>query len=188
MISISRNNLQIAGVIWGISVVVFASIYMFILKPQKLDMDNYAVKQQKIDTTDFELQKKQLREQIDSIKVNLDDFVIGSDYVQDLASVEIFNLAKDNNLDSFLIRPWRDKEVPAFKNNKYVYGQFIQVSFNATFNEFAQFLNKLERHEPYIFIDSFSIKRSTDGNKKHEVDMDLAILVEKNKTSKGAKG
>lgn len=184
MISINRRNLKIAGVIWGISLIVFVLGYLLVLKPQKSKLDDLTMRQN-TEPINYDLKKKQLDEQIDNIKVQLGNFVINSENIQDLASTEIFNLAKDTNLDAFLIKPWRNKEVPAFKKKKYVYGQFIEVSFNATFREFAKFLNKLEMHEPFIFIDSFSIIRSVGENEKHKVEMNLAVLVEKQIAAKG---
>jgi hypothetical protein len=179
MFSINRKNLKIAGTIWGIGLTVFVLGYLFIIKPQNSKLDELTNKLQKINPESFEAKKKQLKEQIDSVKVQLDGFAIESEDVQDLASIEIFNLAKENNLDAFLIKPWRDREVAAFKRSKYVYGQFIEVSFNATFSEFAKFLNKLERNKSVIFVDSFSITRAKGDNLKHKVDMCLAVLVKK---------
>ena len=38
MSSISGRNLKIAGLVWGISLTVFALVYLFVLKPQKAEL------------------------------------------------------------------------------------------------------------------------------------------------------
>lgn len=195
MISISRNNLKIAGIIWGISLIILVPVYLLVLKPQedkKIKLENEvqalqdSIIKSGIVTSDSAIES--LKQEVEDIKGQLDEFVVKTkDDIQNLASIEIYNISKELGLEGFHIDPWNGVEVAAFNDCKYVSGQTMIVGFGASYTEFAKFINMLERYKTVIFVDSFSITKSTDEKKKNQVQMNLAVLVEKNK-SKGTKG
>lgn len=195
MILISRKNLIIAGLVWGISLAVFLLVYVFVLKPQKAELMRIdaKLKEKEKEANDSqgmtaESKLQNLRKQIEEFNAQLGEFVIKSkDEIQTLASLEIYNMSQEIGLDAFHIDPWSGVEVAAFSECKQVFGQTMIVGFNAGFPEFAKFINMLERYKTVIFIDSFSITRSTDESGKHKVDMNLAVLVEKPASTKGNK-
>jgi hypothetical protein len=194
MISIGRKNLIIAGLVWGICLVVFVPLYLFVLKAQEeqlTSLDN-EVKGLQNDSDQARIAasvsaRENLKNDIENLKTRLGSYVIDSNDIQDLASVEIFNMAKSIGLEEFHIDPWKGVDVAAFSNCKYVFGQTMIVSFNANFTEFARFINMLERYKTTIFVDSFSINRSSDENAKHKVNMNLAVLVAKQTPLKGVR-
>jgi Tfp pilus assembly protein PilO len=53
----------------------------------------------------------------------------------------------------------------------------IQLEFKSSFSQFAEFVNRLERFEPVIFVDDFEIKRSTANDNKHDVSLVVAFFV-----------
>ena len=53
----------------------------------------------------------------------------------------------------------------------------IDVFFEGTFNQFAAFLNSLERHEPVIFVEQFKISRDLRDDTRNKVTMTLSVLV-----------
>jgi Tfp pilus assembly protein PilO len=53
----------------------------------------------------------------------------------------------------------------------------VHVGFTGGFNQFAAFLNALERRRPAILVDTFRITRSSRENSGHTVNMRLVILV-----------
>ena len=73
-------------------------------------------------------------------------------------------------------------------NYKHIIARYISVNFNSSFNEFADFLNRLERSRPVFFIDTFSITRSVESDSGHKVDMKLAVLIGKEAKTKGLDG
>ena len=196
MISIGKKNLAIAGVIWGISLIVFALVYMFVLKPQNEQLDRFGeevkVLQDDVNRVRIaasESAKENLKKEIDDLKTQLGGFVVKTkDDIQRLASIEIYNLSRDIGLDAFHIDPWNGVEVPAFSECKYVYGKTMSVGFNSTYTELGKFINMLERYKTVIFVDNFSINRASDEKAKHKVEMNLVVLVEKTPADKDKKG
>ena len=191
---INGKYMKTAVVVWGICLVVFVLAFMFVLRPQIAEKSNldrkYEIAKENDETYNEQAKestKREMQEQIDEMKAQLARFVLPSrDAIQTLASIEIDKMAKDLGLDAY-IDPWNGSQIAAFSECKHVYGQSIKVTFNATFNEFAKFLNRLERYKSVIFIDSFSITRSHEENVKHTVEMNLVVLVEKPATAKNVK-
>jgi hypothetical protein len=54
---------------------------------------------------------------------------------------------------------------------------YIYVSFKGNFNQFARFVNEMERHKPIIFVDKFTITRSDQSGFDNEINMVLAAFV-----------
>jgi len=188
---ISKKNLVLAGIVWGISLAIFVPAYMFILKKQVSDLENIdkSIAGLVSDINDAKTISSEdmidrYRAQLEETKAQFNGFVVPSkDNIQTLASIEIDKMSHEIGLEAFHIDPWSSSEVVTFSECKYVFGQPMQVTFKATFNEFARFLNMLERYKTVIFIDNFSITRSTNDEEKHQVRMDLAVLVEKESTT-----
>lgn len=130
--------------------------------------------------------KIRLNEQIQDLNDTLGNFVIESENTSNLI-YQISGISNEIELKAFQITP-TGQNISAFDNCKYISGQLYHVGFIASFNQFATFLNALERYRPVIFIDTFSITRSRQGENSHTVDMQLAILVLKNEKAKKAKG
>lgn len=53
----------------------------------------------------------------------------------------------------------------------------IQLSFNAEFQDFATFLNMLERHDPVIFVDKFSIEAPRKNASRRKTEMVVVFFV-----------
>ena len=193
MISISKNNIKTAGVVWGISLLILAPIYMYVLRPQKeqvaklnSDIEELQNRVSEIKIAASDSARESLKKEVGDLKGQLDEFVVkNKDDIQNLASIEIYNIAKELGLDSFRIDPWNGVEVAAFNDCKYILGQTMIVGFNSDFNDFAKFVNRLERYKKAIFIDSFSITRSYEETKKPKIEINLAVLLEKTAPVKG---
>ena len=193
---INRKNLVFAGIIWGISLAVLVPAYWFIIKNQysELDKINNSIQNLTADVNEAKYVSAEdlvdkYRSQLNKIKAEYNGFIIPSkDDIQTLASIEIENISNEIGLQEFHIDPWNANEIAAFSECKYVFGQPMEVTFKATFTEFAKFLNKLERYKSVIFINSFSISRSLEKDGKNQVRMELAVLVEKQISSTKSSG
>jgi Tfp pilus assembly protein PilO len=187
--------LKPAAVVWVICLAIFIPAYMFVLKPQAVQFDSLTRDcndcKRKAEVAWLESQGSTLlavQKRIDEMKLQLDRFVVPSkEDIQSLASLEIYNMSKEIGLDAFHIDPWSGGDISAFSECKYVSGQPMKVTFEASFQQFAKFINMLESYKSVIFIDSFSITRSRNDNAKHKVDMNIAVLVAKKTPVKGAR-
>jgi hypothetical protein len=190
----SRKYIKTAAIFWGICLVVLVPVYLLALKPQMTRMETLQrqyqekeIEAERIRADALESTRQELQKKIESLKAEFDRFVVPSkDAIQTLASIEIDKMCKDNGLDAY-IDPWNSGEVQAFNECKYVQGQFIKVTFSASFNDFAKFLNSLERYKSVIFVDNFSISRPQEKEAKGNVEMNLAVLVARQASQKSGR-
>jgi hypothetical protein len=55
---------------------------------------------------------------------------------------------------------------------------WLEVAFKGDFWQFAQFINRLERHEPVVFVETFHIQRDARGGQAREAEVSLCFLVQ----------
>ncbi len=181
--------IKLAALVWSGCFVVFLLVYILVLFPLNRRRTYIETEFRKVKTNadaamlaSQEQTKIRLNEQIKELKENLGNFVIEPGNTSNL-TYQISGISNNIGLNAFQVTP-SGQDITTFDNCKYISGQLYHVGFTASFNQFAEFLNALERYKPVIFIDTFSITRSRDGKTNHIVDMQLAILVAKNDKAK----
>ena len=186
MKSIDRTYFRVAGVVWALCFVVFLLAYMLVLRPQEQRLSRIkskaaesqrqaeAAKEAAADET-----RETLNEQIQNLQEQLRSFVVASGKIQDVGG-QIRNIFVEAGLDlsSLNMDLQSSRSISTFSDCKYVYGHPISLEFPASFNKFATFINALERNEPVVFINTFSIEKSSEDS-DHKVTMELAVLVDK---------
>ena len=108
----------------------------------------------------------------------LNDFVTDFDDSANL-TLDISQIASKKELGSFRIKTKEKRGGSAIPNRNYICEDNIDIGFTAGFNQFAAFLNTLERHRPVVFVDKFTITRSKENNSAHKVNMNLVVFVGK---------
>lgn len=106
----------------------------------------------------------------------LDQYVTVQEAISNL-TLEIGRLASQNHLKSFASKEITGQPFEKIPNCATIGDNYIEVSFNADFPQFAMFLNELERQSPVIMTDKFSIKPSSKPSQANQVNMNLAVLV-----------
>lgn len=197
MKSIDGKYLKGAAVIWGICFIFFVLVFMFVLRPQskRLTVIETEANQKKLEVDAAreaaeEKTREKLNEQIENLRAQLGNFVIDSEDIQDVGGQirNIFvNVGLNLTLNSFSMDLQSSRSIGTFSDCKYVYGHPISVNFTASFNQFATFLNDLEKNKSVIFIDTFSINKSDKGS-SHKVNMQLAVLVKRAEQIKESEG
>ena len=175
-----------AALIWAGCFILFFLIYILTLAPQgknkkwvekqldeKKQMYSLAQKAAQEET------KIQLNEQVESLQKKWKDFVVE---FEDLANLtfDISQIANEKRLTSFSIK---GKETRSIPDGEYLSENHFNISFTGSFNQFAAFLNALERYRPVIFVDRFKITHSRQDDLGHKVNMDVAVLVQKQQDS-----
>lgn len=185
--------IKLATLIWSCCFIAFLLVFLLVLSPLNKRKKQVESEYKKVKSdADFALlaseneTQNRLKEQIHDLNDILGSFVIESENTSNLI-YQISGISNEIGLKAFQITP-TGQNMAAFDNCKYISGQLYQVGFIGSFNQFATFLNALERYRPVIFIDTFSIARSRQGDNNHTVDMQLAILVTKNEKAKNSKG
>lgn len=177
------------ALIWAGCFVLFFLIYMLVLMPQKkskIQIENQFAEKKKIYDSALKASqnetKNRLNEQIKNLENRLKDFVINFEDSAGL-TFDISQIAKAKGVTSFGIRSGNDRRDSEIPDCSYICENRINIDFNAGFNQFAAFLNALERYRPVIFVDKFAITRSDRHSSDHKVDMSLAVFVKKQQGS-----
>lgn len=185
MKSIYRKYFKAGVFIWAACFIVFLLFYLLVLIPQ--EKLRARVEERFIETKSIaeaareaakEERKIKLNNQVENFDKELRNFVTEQEATANLI-FDISQISSDIKLGSFSITATGSEGIIKIDNCDYIFAKHIDITFVASFNQFAAFLNALERCRPAIFIDTFSISRSRQSASGHEVDMKLAVLVGK---------
>jgi hypothetical protein len=184
-------NLKILAVVWMASLMLAVLAYMLLLNPQnrrKRDLQNsLADKNQTYELAQNASKPESqisLNEQIGTLRNKLKNFMVDSNEAPNL-TFDISQIAQDKNVDSLKVENKSNNLTAEEENNRNnINERHIDISFNAGFNQFAAFLNALERHQPVLFVNQFKLIISGQGKQAYRVNMDVAALVKKNQQDK----
>ena len=185
---IHKKYLTTVSLIWSAFAVLFIIAYLFLLAPQrkaKKQIEQQLAEKEKIYNSAREMAQEEtkikLNEQVKSLQNTLKDFVIDFEDSANL-TFDISQIANERNVDSLSIKT-RDKQKrrTATKSTlEYIQENHTDISFTASFNQFAALLNALERHRrPVIFVDNFSIMHSRKNITGNEAAMNISFFVKK---------
>ena len=186
--------LRAGAFLWATCFIGFLLFYLVVLGPQEklrsLTQRKLAETQRLAQAATEAAQEKNkaaLMERIQQSRQTLDRFVTGQKSTDSL-TLDISEIRSDKALGAFSISPGGSESVVKFDNCEHIFGKHLSVNFTSSFNQFAAFLNALERNQPVILIDAFSITRSREEAAGHQVDMTLAVLVGKDAGTKEVDG
>jgi Tfp pilus assembly protein PilO len=190
-IKVHKKYLLMSAVIWAVCLVIFLIAYVFVIGPQKSSkrlIENKLAEKRK--TYEFAIKasqdetKIQLNEQIESLHNELKDFV--ADF-EDSASLtfDLSQIAEEKEVASFGSKVKSNRGIAVKKDNyKFINENKINITFTGNFNQFATFLNALERHRPVIFIEKFSlIPSSGQKDSGFRVNLNVTAFVRKQQDS-----
>lgn len=94
---------------------------------------------------------------------------------------EIGQIASELGLREFSSKQEDQQTHPTVKDG--LEEEWLSVEFYSTFEQFAQFINRLERNCPVVFVEKVFLRRSKEGvdGKGHDVSLMLSFLIEKEK-------
>lgn len=190
--SFIKNNkkyLITVGLIWAGCFVLFSLSYMLVLAPQQKHRKNIESQHAEIKkicdsaiNAGREETKTKLNEEIDNLQKTLNSYVVNYDDSSNL-TFDISQIANEKKVNSFSIKMKEDSKRASGAELKHIQENQIDIGFAGDFNQFATFLNALERNEPVFFVDNFNITRSKTENSNHRVTMKLAVFVRKQQES-----
>ncbi|MHC4524296.1 MAG: hypothetical protein ACYTEU_01055 [Planctomycetota bacterium] len=171
--------------VWAVSVIVLGAGYFLFYLPQKTEL---AQLQNQCSESQMELERAQLAGQ-DQTKEKMQrrcqeadrlisDFSTEHDKTTELV-FEVGQIANDLRLAEFSSKNEKKRDQSTIEKSKTLDEGWLNVKFFATFDQFAQFMNQLERHCPVVFIEEVSFRRGTSSGKGHEVSLQLSFLAEK---------
>lgn len=188
-----RKYLTTSGLIWAACFVVFLLAYMLVLGPQKnykKRIENKLDEKKQVYESALRAARKEteirLNEQIERLQSRLKDFVTDFEDSANL-TFDISQIANEKKVASFSSKVKKSGGLSTTPDYKYIYENHIVISFIGDFNQFATFLNALERHRPVIFVDKFAITRSGQDDSVYQVSLNVAALVKKQQDGRSQK-
>ena len=185
-----KRNLKILAVIWAASMALFVLIYMLVLGPQsrskkrvESELDKKKQMYEFAQNAASEEFQKQLLEQIENLRKKLDAFVTDFENSANL-TFDISQIARDKNVASLNVENKNKRTASDEADAKNISESHINISFTTGFNEFAAFLNALERHQPVLFVNEFRLTRSNQIKSAYQVTIDVAALIKKQQDSR----
>lgn len=185
----NKKLFTIVAIFWAGSFVLFVLAYMVALLPQqKIRQEvetEFAATKRSYDSViemSREETKARFEEDLENLKNKLKDFTVDFEDAPNL-TFDISQIANDKKVDSFSIKTQENIKTSAELGLKYIKENEIDINFAGDFNQFATFLNTLERNRPVVFVDNFKITRSQRDELGHKVNMKLAVFVRKQQES-----
>jgi len=185
----NKKLFMIVAIFWAVSFVLLTLAYVVLLLPQKKSKQQveteYAQTKREYDSViemSREETKAKFKEELESLKNQLKDFTADSEDAPNL-TFDISQIANEKKVDSFSIKTQENIKASAGLGLKYIKENEIDINFAGDFNQFATFLNTLERNRPVVFVDSFKISRSQRDELGHKVNMKLAVFIRKQQES-----
>ena len=180
------------GVIWAACFVLFLFAYLLVLGPQKNNkkhIENKLAEKKQV----YELAQRaareetkiQLNEQLERLQSRLKDFVIDFEDSANL-TFDISQIADEKKVTSFSIKSKGNHGLSAIPGCNNIFENHIVISFIGNFNQFATFLNALERNRPVLFVDKFALARFGQNESTYRVTLNVAAFVRKHQDVKTA--
>jgi len=183
MQSVYTKYLKTVALPWAGCLVLFCLAYMVLLAPQRKEKkrveEEFAEKKQMLEAIEeltHEETRIRLDKQVQQLRDRLHEFVLDSEGSADL-TFDISQIASDKEVSSFRIKSKDKRGGTQIPDSKHISETRIGVGFTARFNQFAAFINALERHRPVVFVDRFKITRSKQESSANKVNADLTVLV-----------
>ncbi|MEN8126846.1 MAG: GspMb/PilO family protein [Planctomycetota bacterium] len=175
---------------WAVFAVVVGGGYFMLYVPQKTELiqlqNQCAESQRGLNKAQLAAQE-QTKEKMRLRREETDRLIAGFSTEHDRATELIFEvgqIANDLRLAEFSSKRRKQKDRATIGKSEMLSEAWLTVEFFATFDQFAQFLNRLERHCPIVFIEELSLRRAAAGSRGHEVSLQLSFLAEQNTKSK----
>ncbi|MFC1762846.1 hypothetical protein ACFL6U_12305 [Planctomycetota bacterium] len=97
----------------------------------------------------------------------------------DMLAFDLENLATEANLQGLSARHVEGKSDRYVADFKHIAQRFYRLSFYADFPAFIRFVNRLERYQPALFVDTFHIAAEPNPGKPSEVILSVTALCNK---------
>lgn len=194
MKSMYRRYVKAGAFLWAVCFIGLFLFYLVVLGPQEnvrrqTETRLAEMQRQAQAATDAatEKNKAHLQELVRQAEDTLNRFVTAESSADSL-TLDVRGIPSRTPLDAFNISPVSGDSVIKMANCEHIFGKQLSVNFASSFNQFAVFLNALEMNRPVILVDSFSIAHSREETSDQQVEMALAVLVNKESGTREAGG
>jgi len=187
MKSNNKKYCTIVALIWAACVILFFFVYMLVLEPQRREKKNIANQlaehKQAYDSAVKAAEEEtqaHLTSQVAGLQKRMSDFVVASGDSSNL-TFDISETAGQHRIESFSIKSQSGRDSPGGTEFNYISEHRFDVTFAAGLDQFAGFINALERHHPVLLVDTFLITRADRPDQGHKAKLNLTALVGRQK-------
>ena len=184
-IQMYKKYLMRAAIVWAACVMLLLVAFLMLLRPQiktRINLQNKLAEKKQLyksaQKAADEQTKIRLNEEIESLRDKLKAFVLNHEEAANL-TFDIGQIANKEKVNSFNIESKDKRRNSAIPDSNSISENHIDISFSAGFNQFATFVNALERHRPVLFVNEFSIARTNQDDSAYQVALDVAAFVKK---------
>jgi hypothetical protein len=126
--------------------------------------------------------REEMEQRFEKIQQTVRHFSVPQDNMTGLV-FEIGKIANELGLSQFSSKNDNSHDIPTIGESSEIKEAWLQVEFNASFLKFAQFVNRLERQAPTVFVEQVTLRRNINNRAENEIIMDLSFLVTQNKSN-----
>ena len=176
--------------VWLVSVITLGGGYCFFYVPQAVELaritnqctqSQTALEEAQLAAKD-EVKAKQKQRYEDMSKL-MSGFSTQQDAATELV-FEIGRIANELRLWDFANKSDGKQNYSTVGKSKVISEAWLDVDFQADFEQFAEFINRLECHNPVVFVEEIAFKRGPKGDKGHKVSLQLSFLTETTEQNK----
>jgi len=188
--SAKKRYLVALGIWWALCIAVMLGLGVLVVLPQEerlADLEGQIndVAQRLAHAQEAGKPQTQARVQAEmtELKQRLADFTVRADSASSLTFQigQLADMIQLKDLTSKRKEGLSQDKLEGFQNLGEVW---LEVAFKGDFWQFAQFINRLERHEPVVFVETFNIKRDIRGGQAREAEVSLCFLVQSESMAK----
>jgi hypothetical protein len=192
MIFKSRKYWMYVGGIWGPWLLLSIGFYTMVLSPQaerlKKVHQELAASNDRVSIARLASQADTQQRQMNllaELQQRIDDFLVPAGK-QDKVLFEITRLANTLGLSEYAGKTreevWNAENAEQAKLKRI----WQTITFRGTFQQFASFVNALERSRPAVFVESAAIERSRQDSKLHSAKLLVSFLIQPDGTAPAA--
>jgi hypothetical protein len=173
---------------WGAGFLVLAACYFMLHLPQKDKLAKvrrqYAESQEMVLIARKAAQpdvRDRLQQRFEDAGQAVRHFSVPQEKTTGLV-FEIGKIANDVGLSAFSSKNQPIRDFSTLGESQQVTEASLKVEFASSFLKLAEFINRLERQTPAVFVEQMTLRRNEEGGAEHRVRMDLSFMVTHNQS------
>jgi hypothetical protein len=183
------KHFKSTALLWLGCLILFVIVYFLVHKNQKqtiAELDKKLTEQQQLYVrmlaASSEEAQLRLKNEVEDMREKIRPYVTDGEGASTL-TFDISRIASEKKVSGFSIKNKEGRNFTDVPQCESIAESSLDVSFSGSFNQFANFMNSLERHSPVVFVDWFTIRQPQNDNiTESEVTMGLSVFVAKQKS------
>jgi type II secretory pathway pseudopilin PulG len=175
----------VTAAVWIVSIIALGGGYLLFGAAQKSELvqlkNQCAESQSALEKAQMAAQEKtkaRQQQQCEEVDQLLSSFSAEQDAVTELV-FEIGRIATNElRLIEFSSKNYKQNSYSTVGDSQFVDEVWLKVDFRASFEQFAKFLNRLECHNPVVFVEEVSFRRGAKDAGGHQISLQLSFLTE----------